>query len=376
MILRKLIFLLLPFFLFSCKGEDVQEGKDQAIHLDVFSNSAEELAFESIRAVPLETGEDILIGDRTAFVIHNNEFFIYEYEKHKSVLRFDSAGNFLNKVGKPGRGPEEYIPPADFTVHGDTVDFLDGGTKSNILGYHKNGEFLYSKTFDIYSMSFEKTETGYAFYTGYGVSSPSKYRLLLTDENGNITDQYLEDNKEWGVPLANINMYRSGSSICIPEFYNNSVYELRGETLESTFNLDYGEYAIPDAFYEVKNLRDGFKMIWKNNFATIVNYFENGNNAFFEIVVAQNKHEKKTHYLFYDRQQGQLYRKILQSKDPTSPFTHPVAITGNAQLVYLSSAYGFIKNREKLRRMVVNDEVLQNIDENDNPVVLFCEIKK
>jgi uncharacterized protein YodC (DUF2158 family) len=292
-------------------------------------------------------------------------------------LRFDSEGNFLNKVGKPGKGPEEYNGAGDFTVHGDTVYFLDGGPKSTVIGYHKNGEFLYSKTFDIYSMSFEKTETGYAFYTGYGVSSPSKYRLLVTDENGNITDRYLEDNKEWGMPLAKINMYRSGSAIYIPEMFNNSVYELRGETLESIFSLDYGEYTIPDAFYEVKNLGEGFKMIQKNGFANIRSYFENRKSAFFEVTVQQNNSETKVHHVLYDRQQEQLYRKILQSKsDRTSPFKHPVSVTENGKLVYLSSAYGIIENREKLRKRVMNDEVLQNIDENDNPVVLFCEIKK
>ena len=372
--MKNLILLLLPFFLFACKGEDTKNKKDKVKHLDVFSESAEKLSFQSIRMVPLESGEDILIGGRFGLKVHNDEFFVLD-KKNQRVLRFNSEGEFLNKIGKPGRGPKEYKGLDDFSIQRDTVYFLDGGAQTTITGYRKSGDFLYSKTFDIPSRCFEKVKSKYVIYSSYNSISSSPFRLKTIDEKGNIKNTYLKNNTKLTYPVP-ANLLQFGSVIYFQEGYHNSTYILESSDLEKTYTFDFGEYSIPDAFFEMDR-REGLNLIQNKGFASLRCYFGNKAIDVFEVLVIQKNKDAKVFQIIYDRQQNRLYRKKFNMEsDNYLPYKQPSSVTRNNELVYLSSAYGIIENRESLKDVVVNDKALEGMEENDNPVVLFCEINK
>jgi hypothetical protein len=379
---KTLIFFLTVFF-FACNGKvsndehEKQMKQEEVKHIKIFNDSMKKLCFQSIRLVPLETKDNILLGGELQLKIVNNEFFLLDMQNQKCVLRFDSEGKFLNKIGKYGRGPQEYNPLGDFSIHGDTIDFLSGSQKPTIIGYRRNGNFLYSKTFDIYSLVFEKIKSGYVFYRGYGrfSSSTSLFRINITDDNGNIQSSYLKDDTQLEIPVMENNFSRFDNLIYFHEAFNNSVYVLNSGILEKTYTLDFETYSIPDAFY--KTGMKGFEMLHKNGFATIKNYFGNNKMDFFVFVVQKKGQETQVHYVLYDLKHNRMYRKTLDEESgPNSPFNQPISITKNNELVFLSPAYAIIDNRESLKDVATNNAIIDGLSALDNPVVLFCQVKK
>ena len=366
-----LIFLL-AMLLFNCGRKESANEKNNVQTLDIFSESTQKLTFQSIRMVPLETGEDILIGGRSKLKVHNDEFYVLDKENHDCVLRFNSEGKFLNKIGKHGKGPREYRRADDFSIHGDTIDFLDGGTQTTITGYRKNGDFLYSKTFDVYARSFEKTENGYAIYSSYNSQSP--FRLKTTDENGNIKNTYLKSDSKLKYPVPG-KLLRFGSLIYFQEGYHHSTYILESGNLKKTYTFDFGKYSIPKAFFNMDSRKKRLNMIHKKGFASIRCYFGNKTIDVFEVLTIKKNQDSKAYHVVYERQKNQLFRKKfnIESKEYRS-FKQPVSITRNRELIYLSNAYTIKENKENLKDLVVNDEPMNGLEQNDNPVVLFCEI--
>lgn len=63
--------------------------------------------------VSLEVTDESLIGEITKMKVTDSDIWVKHY-KDNHVLRFSRSGKFLNKVGKVGQGPEEYIRMAGF----------------------------------------------------------------------------------------------------------------------------------------------------------------------------------------------------------------------------------------------------------------------
>ena len=85
-----------------------------------------------IKYIPLETTDDCLI---------NNEFYIMQYTGEdiitSGIFHFNKEGKFLNRIGRKGQGPEEYLQGL----------FAFGDWKNKLL-YVQNWTSMTCYTFD------------------------------------------------------------------------------------------------------------------------------------------------------------------------------------------------------------------------------------
>jgi len=88
----------------------------QVISLDDVKN---EIEFEDIRFIKLETNPDILLGNDIFLKISEDKIFILDKDYQKCVLCYSNVGIFLSKIGKKGKGPGEYIEIRDFIIKND-----------------------------------------------------------------------------------------------------------------------------------------------------------------------------------------------------------------------------------------------------------------
>ncbi len=106
---HKNIFLSLTYLLLcACSGKVTQQ---QAIVIDLMDaqDSIPYSVFvDSIETIPLETTDSCLIGYIQDIAATDDRFFILD-QKQQTVWVFDRQGNFINRIGKRGNGPGEYV---------------------------------------------------------------------------------------------------------------------------------------------------------------------------------------------------------------------------------------------------------------------------
>ena len=128
--------------------EEVQEGLP-VINL---SEGVEEVsalnlsdAAERVEIVKLETTRQSLISDIEHIQVTKDDIWVYHL-KDARVYRFDHNGKFLNKVGKIGNGPEEYIRMAFFWVDDHAREVYILTTLSGVKVYDYEGNFIRVQT--------------------------------------------------------------------------------------------------------------------------------------------------------------------------------------------------------------------------------------
>ncbi|PZV82944.1 6-bladed beta-propeller protein [Algoriphagus aquaeductus] len=150
--MRKLFRLLTFSILLSCSPQNKestfyldQEAEYPILLSEVLEKDFWEL-FKLESAIELKLSQDYFISTIYRLKVHQNEYFALD-ETLGNLIRFDSNGKPLNRIGKIGEGPEELPNFSDFGIdeRGNIVIGSGSGRKASI--YSKEGEFLYSIKF-------------------------------------------------------------------------------------------------------------------------------------------------------------------------------------------------------------------------------------
>ena len=143
--MQKLIFCLLIITTAACRNSSDNQPKDLRL-IDVEGGVGKgrvvklsEIA-ESIEYIPLETNSEAVVGKIFADRIYYENERIYLMLQNMSIIIFDRDGQYLNKISKHGRGPQEY--DAAFKVD---IDLKTGNisvlASNKIIEYSLDGDF-------------------------------------------------------------------------------------------------------------------------------------------------------------------------------------------------------------------------------------------
>jgi hypothetical protein len=143
--LRPLMFLLIPVFLFSCQPARQQKDQKDIIHLAIDPAHLPPIAklseiAKSIRVVPLETNPNCLIGSTQHLFVGKNSILVSTSGGENKLLHFSLEGKYLNKIGSVGKGPGEYSDINDMSVFENPLRvFIYPSSMRKILEYSFNG---------------------------------------------------------------------------------------------------------------------------------------------------------------------------------------------------------------------------------------------
>ena len=148
MSIKNLILLPIAILTFSCsntKKTDLPSGEIM-ITMDPFDlppTAKLSGIVKEVRIVPLETGPGLLM-DYTDKVFVGDEHILVSTEGSKSELfHFDPDGNFINKIGKTGKGPGEYPDIREFTAFEDSmIVYVSPMGARKILKYKFDGALI------------------------------------------------------------------------------------------------------------------------------------------------------------------------------------------------------------------------------------------
>lgn len=102
----------------------------------------------TISFIPIKLPSDIIIGTATptGCKILGDNIFIAD-NKNCRVIRLNSKGEFLNVIGRKGRGPEEIINLMGFSINNDIDEIFLNDLSGKIVVYSYEGKFRREVTY-------------------------------------------------------------------------------------------------------------------------------------------------------------------------------------------------------------------------------------
>jgi len=199
---------------------------------------------ESIKIIPLETSETVLVSRIRDVKFHNERLYIIGIY---DCMAFDMGGKFLNMVGMQGRGPQEYVSLYDIYPVKNNL-WIINGSGDKVLKHNKDGEFI--ERFNL-----DKKAGGTDFFVSSGeeiISFIPDQAQLTTDimlafsNSSGIIDSILYRNPIGDERIAQMFLLNeaqfaeNGNEIRFKYFFNDTIYTIKGHKIYPYMTLDLG----------------------------------------------------------------------------------------------------------------------------------------
>ncbi|SHM34815.1 hypothetical protein SAMN04488057_101157 [Cyclobacterium lianum] len=346
----------------SCQNENQTSGELPLMKLEAIEQVNN--PYSVIKVIPLETNGENLLGDQLTLKFSQNSWFIYDESARDGIHHFDRNGKYLSKYVEIGEGPGMLRGISDFIPTPEGMDILSvKGDQAEIIRLDKEGQQLETISIDYMGTSFAPLP-GDRYVASGSYNLPFvKNRLAVINEKGETTKEWLPNTHEI-LPFGEKNFYTLGEHVFFHEIYNPNTYMVQADSLLLRYQFDFGKYSIPERFFEMDWMA-GFEMLNQQGFATISQYWENEDKAFFEVAV-QVDDELNKHQVILEKASGEVGKRITTAT-ALSAFSSPVGMMDNF-LVFIAQAPDYLKlNADQL------PENSPKIQEGDNPVLLFVK---
>ncbi|MDL2265933.1 6-bladed beta-propeller [Parabacteroides sp. OttesenSCG-928-G21] len=384
------ILLILTSFICNVNSQNIQRiniGKNintkQSLNLSAIASSVE--------YIPLETTDDCLLAaDILQIEFIDDEIFLCD---GYYIYRFNKQGRFLKKIGKHGQGPGEYrqiITSFILNKNNKTITVFDNLGKRSFIVYTTDGDYVkeYKSEFTggekryltndlylVYNSSFHYTNTKGT----YG------HDLILMDDNGKIRHKYkytMPEGRRYGVMIYPAIFYFFQGKMIYKNPFDEIIYSVNEKDKTPLYVFDLGRYD------DLKDEED-FTITLDRNGTPIVK-----SNASAKERLAIYRLSETEQYLYivynkgndsfrgvFDKSKLQFYNIYTDNTygitDDINKGFHfwPILGIQHDTMIDYKRAHEFKelnpnKVEEKLRR-VIND-----LDEEDNPVIILAKIKK
>ncbi len=334
----------------------------------------------SLTYVNLESNANTIIapGNRI-FVL--DSFIINTGFKKISVFNRRS-GKFIREIGRPGRGPDEYLA----TKHLVRKDPLSGviinasGGKYSLLEYNISGQVV-DRVETVPWTSYVTCLSGAkyaAFFANNSGDSPLRLRVYDQDK-GVIVSEF--PNRERAIKTKNhVRLGYEGwfyyfeNNLFFKEYLNDTVFQINENTLTPRFVFNSGEFSPP---YEQRETFNFFE------YHSISNIMETEKQLFFKLAF-----RRRAYYGYLDKTNGQSYlsnvpgQQVSGFQNDVDSFLifYPQSISDNNELIGFVEANEvlnwFKENPKAASKLPLELQKLNNLKDYDNPVVVIARLKK
>ncbi len=371
--------------------------------------------FASITYVPLQTTDSSLIGSRPRIVVGKDR--VYVGSDKNSCLAFDlKTGKFIGSIGSLDKGPQGYRSSTDLWIHPEKDVVYFPGWRGGFIKYSADGEFLGEqkvpdKAGDASSYSYLNDNTLLVRCESL-MNTVSDY-MLAFDENGEVINRYPGKSRtdSLGDPanIAGISVYNnttvglsSGGLILLkskeagkeritmmqqPVFshwngktfykdsYNDTIFSLTEREMLPEWILDMGKYRLPQEEQDSKEARrekGAINQVMESDRYLMFSYFfypEEGMRAYRGI---------------FDKVTGEtriaLYKNgFADDLNGFMPIYPTLENWDNSLVVFLQPIdilTWFEEHPEEAEKLQPEIRRLQEIKEDDNPVLVIANLKK
>ena len=214
---------------------------------------------EEVEYIPLETARNCLIDGYKHVIVTDTRVFVGDYAQ---CYAFSREGKFISDVGRPGRGPGEWIYFLGMSVDEENeIIYLDAYEK--ILEYTWDGKFVR----DFEKPKFQR-ETGVMFVSNVvflgdnlflahvdNDSGQEPYNWVIFDDTGSIVKTF-DNHTRIEKDLFTSSIFHSiwpvmdSGNIYVKELINDTLYSLdRRHELKPAYVFNLGKYTFRTDFH-------------------------------------------------------------------------------------------------------------------------------
>ncbi len=315
---------------------------------------------ERTEIIRFTTDTSLIIGNISEVVESENNLFVIADNK---ILEFTKSGEFIQQIGKQGKGPGEYLSPQTLDV--DKVDqqiYVMDYFGRKMLRYNFDGSF-----YDKFDLPENFNINGFSLYQGKilytSVANSVIPELYIYDQDNNGLTQISSPERKMaaGEALMSANFILGNPDHpLLFHYFNDTVFAIENNQLIPAYLLLFGNLKIK---FEELNIENGKKA----NAPRAQVYNMAMGNRFTFIQYGVSRFNGKT---------GQTFLTGLYKND-CSAYSPNVTLVSNENPLYtIQSGKSFFKgNGNTLLIPVSALDVLKaapgfDISENDNPILL------
>lgn len=395
-------FLLINMLLLSCNIKEKKQGEhnNQGVHnfneadgivIKIPENICKstirlDSLISEIKLVILETTDESLIGSINKVLSVDGSFIIHD-KSNNAIIRFNTEGKFINKLGSVGNGPGQFNEAYDVAIDEskDEISVLDlKGRK--VMKYKLNGElvgvspmkFLFQQheylsdimVTNVYR-SFNKNTPEIGNHKLAFASSEQKVISVNQEYAANDRNSYTSSN-----PLR-----KFSERIYFNDPFYNRILRVKDQDVYTEFSFDFGkkgwEAKLDFDLLEDTDIVELIKDYWFFNGEFVVS----GKCLHFKIM-----EDKHVGYLYYFIDTGKMVYGnsysfgINENRMRSLMFRHPKWLSNDDKFISSIDPYEILRAKKYIIDggvdVLSKDElkILNCSTEEDNPILMIFEL--
>ncbi len=372
--MKNILILCCTLFIISCVQQNKNNTNIETIRVDkVFSeNLSINLSdiVDTAKYIPLETREEFLIGTVSKVHISKDRIYILDSWQSKSLFVFNKSGKFLNKVGKLGKGPGEYLQPIDFEV--DEINrkiYVLDLVSEKLFEYSFEGEFVKNVNVKEKAFFVKKVDKDYyAFYSLFSTGEKEQYFLNIKDFNNNSIKRYFKhDDKVYDNMMPGMCFYEYNNNIFYLPSKGEVIYKIKNLEPIPTYQLFFGNLQLPqitkDNKQEIESKKKEYCVPRRFGITSSVLWFNYHYNM-------------KNYYAFYNKKLKMVLTGIINNNINGLPCW--IRWSTSTCLITVVNANEFVDPESDLTEKFVtnNKNAFNGLDMKSNPVLCLYQLKK
>ena len=387
-----LIWTIVVISFVSCTSQNNTETSLTRFNIEDTNKTSKvrlsDLNVKSIQYVPLETDTNFSMSDINKLVTTDSTLVIFDF--NTNFFHFDLNGNFINKIGTIGKGPQEYQFAFDFTIDHEKKQLLIPiMNESSLMIYSLNGKFLKSIPCPKYTRNILHTDEGIICRCDYyGGKYKGKNSIFLIDDKGNIIKRFSDKYKYINTSFTSgfreeFLIYNHHENVYTKEIYSDTVFVFENLKFEPAFILDHWGKTISvearekidnfDSFVEIadQHSKEINMLLWGDYVfsefsfqGSYYNFFGSFHNKDFNIITKD--------LIINDIDGGPgILLKTTIAKNTAISWVNAFDLKAHvASDAFKNSTPLFPEKKKELERLA------NSLDQNDNPVLMLVKLKE
>jgi hypothetical protein len=327
----------------------------------------------SYEFIPLETGDNNLIGDIQYAEIIDNRIFVLDQIHSKTIQVYDIHGKYISHIGNVGQGPGEYRVPYHFRIDKSTrTIWVNGGTGKDLLVYDLDTyKYLFTKKTVSFAIWMPFADGNFAWWSSAGYKKDGKtFNVLITDSSMLQPRNHLNlstyNHIKSDIKFTSELFYTLNKKTYYYEAHSDVVQEITSDGAIPAYKVRLGHHLFPSPEY-LNALSDGRKLMTTDY---IVCYMLFDTERF---LLARYMVNQKHHTGIYNKKDKKCYRyKDFYEDDTIFKVASYAGVTDDGRFI-LSVPAELLKHRsirqDKLR------SIAKTLSEEDNPVLCLITFK-